>query len=374
MPNTINRVLLVAAPWGDHGYLKTALEESCEFEVHTVSDYGDALVYLNINQDLVNVCLLEFTIGAQTVFSFLQDLKEYRIRPLPMVVLRGDTERSRDGELIKLGIDTFWDNHRDGIETLLYSIKNAIYHHEHFMQLSVRSQQSTNFLGQIVHELKNPLNAIMGFARVGERLCAPEAGEKELRRLADCLTAISRNGDHLNVLIEELLHIAQLESGSFAIDYSLVNLSELLQESVENYLPMAEQHGIKLQATIDADLCLQADPKWLQQIFGNLLSNAIKYTEEGEVNVSAKAVTQDDQDLIAVEVRDSGIGIDPKDFPAVFSEYTKVHKNLNKQVDSTGLGLPIAKRLVEMHGGSIGVESVLGEGSTFTVMLPTHQD
>lgn len=369
MTDAIKRVLLVAAPWGDNGFIQAAIEESYgeSFHIHSLSDYGDALVYLNMNQDLVDVCLLEYSIGANDVFSFFNDLEAYLIRPLPLVVLRGDEQRKHDTELIRLGVDVFWDAHRDGIETLVYSINNAIYHHQHFLQLHNKGEYSSNFVAQIVHELKNPLNAIMGFSRVAERLCNEGAADSDPQRMADCFQAISRNSDHLKVLIEELLHITQLDSAGFAIEQQQVDLSGLLEASLDNYLPMAEQHAIALSAEIEPGLQVLGDAKWLQQVFGNLLSNAIKYTEQGEVRVVAN---RDEQGCIRVAVHDTGIGIDAKDFDAVFSEYTKVHRTLNKQVDSTGLGLPIAKRLVEMHGGTIALASTLGEGATFTVQLP----
>lgn len=109
MKSEIKRVLLVASPCGDHDYLKNSLEDlgNTYFAIHTLSDFGDALVYLNINQNLVDVCLLEYKIAAEDLFGFLSEWKGYRIRPLPIVVIRGDARRGKDTELIHLGVVAF---------------------------------------------------------------------------------------------------------------------------------------------------------------------------------------------------------------------------------------------------------------------------
>ncbi|MEE8059354.1 MAG: HAMP domain-containing sensor histidine kinase, partial [Pseudomonadales bacterium] len=178
------------------------------------------------------------------------------------------------------------------------------------------------------------------------------------------------NCEQLSSLIHELLNLSEIESGRLSLSLASCDLTCLLREIYQHFVPMAKEHGLCLNKQISDGLTLVADANRLRQIINNVLSNAIKYTEKGQVVLRAYEQGSGSTACTVIEVQDTGIGIKESDFDAVFCEYKKVHKVLNKQVDSTGLGLPIAKRLIELHQGSISLTSTPGQGSTFTIYLP----
>lgn len=211
------------------------------------------------------------------------------------------------------------------------------------------------------HDLKNPLGAIMGYVDlIGMTNKLNPQGQEYMRRVHDAVA-------HMRHLIDDLLDMARIESG-ITLKYSRINLSALVRTTVEQFHPLINDKAMQVDARIPPDLPLVcADEGRLTQVLSNLVSNAIKYTPpEGQVWVEAEKLDT----VIKIVVRDTGLGISPEDQAQVFTRFYRVRTPETDSIEGTGLGLAIVKSLVELHGGEIGLESRLGEGSTFYLTLP----
>ncbi len=211
------------------------------------------------------------------------------------------------------------------------------------------------------HDLKNPLSTILGYVdlvQMTNPLNVP--GQNYVRRIQEAVM-------HMRRLIDDLLDMARIESG-ITLDYSKVYLASLIEAVASPFMPLLREKGMALSIDIPPDLPpVPADEGRLTQILTNLLSNAIKYTPaQGSVRVCAEV----HNGMVRIAVGDDGVGISPEDQARVFQRFFRVRTPETEAVDGTGLGLSIVKSLVEAHGGQVGLESRLGEGSTFTVMLP----
>lgn len=235
-------------------------------------------------------------------------------------------------------------------------------------QLRQLDQLKTQFLANMSHELRTPLNSIIGFSRVILKgIDGPINADQE-----EDLTSIYNNGQHLLRLINEILDMAKIEAGKLVLAFDQVDLTAALHASLDTFRSLAQEKGLELYVHIEPDLpSIEADAVRLQQILNNLLSNAVKYTDVGAVSLSAK---QEGANHVRITVQDSGIGISQKDFDKLFAAFEQVDSSTTRAAGGTGLGLPITKWLVNMHQGTIAVESQVNRGSTFHVVLPRHQD
>ncbi len=223
------------------------------------------------------------------------------------------------------------------------------------------------FLANMSHELRTPMNSIIGYS---ELMLEETYGELTARQ-RDRLQTILRNARNLLDLINDLLDISRIEMGKMILTRHNVNLNRVVETALKSMEPMARQKGLWLQLVVDETLpSVQADEARLVQILNNLLSNAIKFTREGGVTVTVYPYT-DAGDWAAVSVSDTGIGIAPEHIPLIFEEFRQIDQSATREFGGTGLGLAIVRRLVELHGGRIWVESTPGQGSTFTFILPT---
>ena len=263
---------------------------------------------------------------------------------------------------------------------------------EAFDKLQELDRLKSNFLATVSHELRTPLTSIIGYS---EMLEAGIAGELSAEQLGFVETIRSK-GELLLQLISSLLDLNKLERGQLAISPEYIDPRALLAEVRETLLPEAEKRKIKLDATWTEDVpVIQADPVRLRQIITNLASNAIKFTpDRGHVRLSVKLSElrmahpedEDDDDdgmgaalMMAPEravefaVNDNGIGIHPEELPKIFDAFYQVDGSSTREYGGAGLGLSIAKSLVDAHHGKISVESELGKGTTFFVVLPENQ-
>jgi signal transduction histidine kinase len=214
------------------------------------------------------------------------------------------------------------------------------------------------------HELRTPLNAIIGFSEVLRERMFGELNEKQ----ADYLKDIHESGKHLLSLINDILDLSKIEAGRMELELSQFELPNTLQTALTLVRERAMRHGIALGLTIGAGVGqIQADERKVKQILVNLLSNAVKFTPDGgRVDVNARL----DTDKVEVAVSDTGVGIAKEDREMVFEEFRQAGRDYTKKAEGTGLGLALTKRFVELHGGTITLESELGRGSTFTFTLP----
>jgi signal transduction histidine kinase/HAMP domain-containing protein len=234
-------------------------------------------------------------------------------------------------------------------------------------QLELANRHKSQFLANMSHELRTPLNPILGYA---ELLVDGVYGELP-DRPRGVVERIQNNGKHLLALINDVLDLAKIEAGQLTLTLEDYRLPDVVQSVVNATEPLASAKGLKLASVVQDNMPMaHGDARRVSQVLLNLVGNAIKFTEEGEVEI--RAVAEKGQFLLTV--RDTGPGIADADQERIFGEFQQIDNSNTRTKGGTGLGLAISKRMVEMHGGIISVDSVLGVGSTFRVVLPVHVD
>lgn len=222
-------------------------------------------------------------------------------------------------------------------------------------------QVKDEFVASVSHELRTPITSVLGYL---ELLCERDDLPPEV---TSQLAVVERNALRLRTLVSDLLHVAQARAGTLQVQRTEVDLSLLVREAVEAARPQAESAGIDLVLDVPQRLPAFLDGERLRQVVDNLVSNAVKYTErDGSVSV---ALAQQGHQVELI-VSDTGIGIDDAAVEQVFARFFRGDAALQRQIPGTGLGLNIAHSIIAAHGGSLRLESKLGEGSTFRVTLP----
>jgi signal transduction histidine kinase len=234
-------------------------------------------------------------------------------------------------------------------------------------ELDVAMRSKDQFLSNISHELRTPLNSIIGFT---DLLLTQDLGGGPLsEQQRDFLDTVARNGRHLLELINELLDLQRIAAGRMELRPEPVELPALLAEVAGSVQAQAQQRRHALVVEPAEGLRVVADRGRVRQVLLNLLSNAIKFTPDGgRITVVAAPVNGGAAARIAVT--DSGIGIAPDDQAKLFQEFVQLDASASRKYEGTGLGLALSRRLIELHGGAIGVESEIGKGSTFWFTLP----
>jgi len=233
-------------------------------------------------------------------------------------------------------------------------------------QLEVASEHKSHFLANMSHELRTPLNAIIGFSQVLQQRLFGPINEKQEEYLDDILSS----GNHLLSLINDVLDLSKVEAGHVELEVGPFSLREALERGVVMVREPATKHGVRLSLELEPGVDLvEGDERRLRQVIFNLLSNAVKFTPEGGEVVVATA-SRDHEVLISVT--DTGPGIPPEDHERIFEEFQQTDVGV-RQREGTGLGLALSKRLVELHGGRIWVESEPGHGSRFVFTLPAKE-
>ena len=221
----------------------------------------------------------------------------------------------------------------------------------------------TQFLANMSHELRTPLNAVINFAyllSMGTQGPLTEGQEDMLQRIGSA-------GHHLLNLINDILDLAKIESGRLDLYLEDVELPEIVSSVMSTAIGLIKGKELELRQEVPDDIPLVlADHGRIRQVLLNLVSNAAKFTEEGHILVQAKANGK----MVIVSVADTGIGMAAEDIPKAFAEFIQIDGGMTRKVGGTGLGLPISKRFVEMHGGEMWVESEIGQGTTFFFTLP----
>ncbi len=228
------------------------------------------------------------------------------------------------------------------------------------------NRAKSSFLANMSHELRTPLNAIIGFSEV---ITGQHYGANAGERYRECATYISASGQHLLRLVNDILDVSKLAAGQLELAESVVDLGALLRECIALLGSEAQQKAVTIVAEIPAALPpLMAGELRLKQVFLNLLSNAVKFSRQGGRVTVAAQVTE--AGALAVSVGDQGIGMKPQDIPVALEPFRQIDNALSRPYEGTGLGLPLAKMLVEKHGGTLALDSTLGIGTTVTVTLP----
>jgi signal transduction histidine kinase len=233
-------------------------------------------------------------------------------------------------------------------------------------ELEAASRHKSEFLANMSHELRTPLNAIIGFSEVLGEMMFGELNDKQAEYVQDILSS----GRHLLALINDILDLSKVEAGRMELELSRFDLPAAIGSAVILVRERATRHGLALDVSVDDRLGpFVGDERKIRQVLLNLLSNAVKFTPEGG-RIAVRAAPANG--AVEVSVSDTGIGIAPEDQEAVFQEFRQVGTDYAKKREGTGLGLALARRFVDLHGGRIWVKSRLGEGSTFTFTLPVR--
>jgi signal transduction histidine kinase len=230
-------------------------------------------------------------------------------------------------------------------------------------QLEEASQHKSQFLANMSHELRTPLNAILGYTE----LMADGAYGEPSEKMLGILKRLEANGRHLLGLINDVLDLSKIEAGQLVLelsDYCVQDIAQTVRSTLE---PLAADKKLAFKVELAPDLPPgHGDGRRLTQVLINLIGNAIKFTDAGEVTINAEA----NNGLFHISVRDTGPGISSADQAKLFQEFQQADNAITKKKGGTGLGLAISKRIIEMHGGRIWVESQPGQGSTFTFTVP----
>jgi signal transduction histidine kinase len=281
--------------------------------------------------------------------------------PIGAITVAGPLARSFPEKQIQL-LKTFADQAVIAIENVRLFTESQ----DKTQQLEIANRHKSEFLANMSHELRTPLNAVIGFSEVLLERMFGEVNPKQEEYLNDILSS----GKHLLSLINDILDLSKIEAGRMELEAQPFDLPAALDNALTLIRERAARHSIGLEVHVDPWIGeVVADERKVKQVLLNLLSNAVKFTGEGgKITMSAAL----NGDAVAVSVADTGIGIAAEDREAVFEEFRQVGTDYARKREGTGLGLALARRLVELHGGTLALESEVGKGSTFTFTIPVR--
>jgi two-component system, cell cycle sensor histidine kinase PleC len=237
------------------------------------------------------------------------------------------------------------------------------------IEADLANQVKSQFIATMSHELRTPLNTVLGFSKL--------LGEQDRRHLSNAeiveyAQLVHGAGTQLLAMINDILDLSKIQSGRYTLDHNEVHLDEVLSASIASFKGQAEQAGLVFQSKIDLNVPrVRGDATKLRQIFTSLLSNALKFNKPGGA-VSIEASRTNDGGA-AVMVHDTGIGMTPEEVEVALTPFGQVDGGKARWREGTGLGLPIAKSLVELHGGRLEIRTAKGAGTVVAVLLPSKK-
>ncbi|MEH2145737.1 ATP-binding response regulator [Nostoc sp.] len=391
------KILVVDDNEVDRMAVREALTKAgVQMELFEVSDGNNAFSALNTTA--YDCVFFDYRLPDQHGLTFIQQLRSSKIK-VPSVVLTAQGGEQIAMQLIKAGATEYLSKSKISPEILAQVLRSAIRiywaetqaalanqqlreSHEQLLrknqelerqqqQIQMQnfkllevSQLKSHFLATMSHELRTPMNAIIGFSQI---LFRSKFGQLSYQQ-ADMVERILNNGKHLLMLVNEVLDFSKLEAGRLDLKAEIFDVSKVINLAVGEMRSLADAKNLSLLVQTDLQNTLVFnDPVRIKQILINLLSNAIKFTESGEIWVEVKELPAS---RVTIVVRDTGIGIAPRDFKRIFEAFRQVDQTITRKYPGTGLGLAIIDSLVRMMGGKIFLDSKLGSGSMFKIELP----
>ncbi|MFW6364073.1 MAG: hybrid sensor histidine kinase/response regulator, partial [Spirochaeta sp.] len=326
---------------------------------------GDTAYQLLQEYPDTRLVISDYNMPGMDGFQLLEKIRQKRSRTdLPFIGISGSDTPFLSARFLKLGANDFVAKPFTREE--LYSrVLNSVEMVEQVEELRRMNEQKNRFLGMAAHDLRNPINSISGFSGLLREITAPKLDEQE----QEFLELIQQSANHMLSIVNDLLDMNAIQSGKLEIKRVRTNLRDVIAGRIRLFDTMAQQKGINLQfGHADGEEIL-FDPLRICQVLDNLISNAIKFSPaDSEIHVDYT----EHKEMCVITVRDQGPGIGPEDQEKLFQPFTKGSARPTGGEASTGLGLAITKRIIEAHGGSVSIQSELGEGSCFTVEIPRN--
>jgi signal transduction histidine kinase len=225
----------------------------------------------------------------------------------------------------------------------------------------------SSFLAAMGHELRTPLNAIIGFS---EMMSSETFGPLPSARYLNYVEHILGSAQYLRQIIEDVLEISRAEAGTLVLNRSEVDLATLIGQACREFEARCRSRAIALSVDVPEDVVVKVDPTKIGRAISCLLSNAVKFNADGgSIQVTARL---GDKGCVTIRIADDGIGIDPSEIDLAFRPFVQLEDKLSRRFDGSGLGLPLARLLVELHGGTVSLESRVDAGTTATMVLPAY--
>ena len=384
-----------------HFYTRSLIESNIDALMAT--DPRGIITDVNKQAEALTGCTRDELIGAPFKNCFTDSTRAeagiHRVLTEGKVTNYELTARARNGQLtvVSYNASTFHDRDRrlQGVFAAARDVTELKVIEQKLQQKNVElehaSRMKSEFLANMSHELRTPLNAIIGFSEVLKDGLIGELSDQQRGFVAD----IFGSGNHLLSLINDILDLSKVEAGKMLLDLEPVEVASLFANSLSIIRDKAALRHIRLNLEVSGELTsTQADARKVKQIVYNLLSNAVKFTvDRGQVTLRARRVARaqvgvlsgaragrslplaDNEfaEFLEIAVSDTGIGISPEGLEQLFKPFSQIDGGLARKFEGTGLGLAMVKLLAELHGGAVGVESAVEEGSCFTVWLPLRK-
>ncbi|NWF91296.1 MAG: response regulator [Syntrophaceae bacterium] len=374
------RILVVDDEKAIRSFLFEALTKLGGFDVQLAEDGVEALK--KIGKENFDLVLTDMKMPNLDGLQLISEIAKEKPEIL-MILLTGHGTIDSALEAMKRGASDYLTKPIN-LDELLMRLRKVLEEKQRFVSLKHYAaeleraneelrkidEMKSEFVSVASHELRTPLAAIKNAVQLMLQGKTGEINENQMK----FLSMAERNINRLTSILNNLLDLSKIESRKLAIKFEEMDPKPSIEFAILSFKPQADLKSIQLKMDIQEDLPpVYADREKVEQILANLLGNALKFTpENGEISISAK-ICDEDENMVAISVRDSGIGIPKDQLEKVFEKFHQVEDSLRRSIAGTGLGLAITKGLVEAHYGRIWVESEVGKGSTFTFTLPVSK-
>ena len=375
------RILLVEDDEDDYLIARDLLNDigADQYDLEWAQTFDGGIEALARNEN--DMALIDYRLGGKSGIELLREA--LRLGCLaPSILLTGAGDRDIDIAALEAGAADFLDKTTLNAPLLDRSMRyamaqsrdrRALIEKSHSLALAkeqadLASRAKSEFLANMSHELRTPLNAIIGFSEI---MKDELSGPLENPYYQEYVRDIHASANHLLEVINDILDVSKVEAGKLDLQESSFDLDSIIHSAIRLVIERAQDAGVAIVFAPDPDLPrLYADARRVKQMLLNLLSNAVKFTATGgKVSVE----TQLTADGMSISVADTGIGIAADKVAGVFTPFAQVDGSLKRKYEGTGLGLSLTKGLVELHGGSITLESTLGKGTTVTLKFPNER-